>query len=116
LWSGEANFEGLRDFNLRAIFEQARAYHGPLLIVMTVCGLVYAALAYRIREVLKDQGVTFPHPSGPLVQHPTARWVLPFWGTSAAPFTGQWPLAHTLRKAHQQWLRLPENPDQQLSR
>ena len=48
-----------------------------LLMVMTVCLLVYAALEYRIRNALKDHGATFPKPKGPPVQNPTARWVVP---------------------------------------
>ena len=32
-----------------------------LLMVMTVCLLVYAALEYRIRNALKDHGATFPN-------------------------------------------------------
>jgi transposase len=46
-----------------------------LFMVMTVCLLVYAALEYRIRKVLKDQGATFPNHKGQPVQNPTARWV-----------------------------------------
>jgi transposase len=47
-----------------------------LLMVMSVCLLVYAALEYRIRQALKEQGATFPNQKGQPVQNPTARWVL----------------------------------------
>lgn len=43
---------------------------------MTVCLLVYAALAYRIRTALKANEATVPTQKGQLVQNPTARWVL----------------------------------------
>ena len=46
-----------------------------LLMVMTVCLLVYAALEYRIRTTLKDTGATFPDQKGRRIQNPTARWV-----------------------------------------
>jgi transposase len=46
-----------------------------LLMVMTVCLLVYAALEYRIRQALKDHGATFPDQKGKPTQHPTGRWV-----------------------------------------
>ena len=46
-----------------------------LLMVMTVCLLVYAALAYRIRQALKEHGATFPDQTGKRIQNPTARWV-----------------------------------------
>ena len=35
-----------------------------LLMVMTVCLLVYAALEYRIRKALKDHEATFPNQKG----------------------------------------------------
>ena len=46
-----------------------------LLMVMTVCLLVYAALEYRIRTALKEHEATFPDQKGKRIQHPTARWV-----------------------------------------
>jgi transposase len=46
-----------------------------LLMVMTVCLLVYAALEYRIRKALQDHDATFPNQKGQPVQYPTARWV-----------------------------------------
>ena len=46
-----------------------------LLMVMTVCWLVYAALEYRLRTALKAHGATLPDPKGKHIQNPTARWV-----------------------------------------
>ena len=46
-----------------------------LLMVMTLCLLVYAALEYRIRTALKEHGATFPDQKGHRIQYPTARWV-----------------------------------------
>jgi transposase len=51
-----------------------------LLMVMTVCLLVYAALEYRIRRALPEHRATFPNPKGKRVQTPTARWVLHYFG------------------------------------
>jgi hypothetical protein len=45
------------------------------LMVMTVCWLVDAALASRLRKALKDPEATFPNQKGELGQNPTARWV-----------------------------------------
>src|SRR4029450_9462160 len=45
-----------------------------LLMVMTLCWLVYAALEYRIRTALKEHGATFPDQKGKRMQNPTARW------------------------------------------
>jgi hypothetical protein len=44
-----------------------------LLMVMTVCVLVYAALEQRIRTALTGQQATFPDQKGKRLQHPTAR-------------------------------------------
>jgi len=50
-----------------------------LLMVMTVCLLVYAALEYRIRKALKEYEATFPDQKGIRIQNPTARWVFHYF-------------------------------------
>lgn len=47
-----------------------------LLMVMTLCLLVHAALEWRIREGLRQQGQFFPDQKGKPSQRPTARWVI----------------------------------------
>ena len=51
-----------------------------LLMGMTVCLLVYAALEYRIRTGLTDSQATFPSQKRQPVQNPTARWVFQYFG------------------------------------
>jgi transposase len=46
-----------------------------LMMVMTLCLLVYAALEYRLRQALKEQQRTFPNQKGQPVQNPTMRWI-----------------------------------------
>jgi transposase len=46
-----------------------------LLMVMTLCLLVYAALEYRIRKRLEEENQTFPDQKGKPTPKPTARWV-----------------------------------------
>jgi transposase len=46
-----------------------------LLMVMTVCLLVYAALEHRIRQTLAEHGESVPHQKGKPTQRPTTRWV-----------------------------------------
>ena len=46
-----------------------------LLMVMTLCLLVYAALEHRIRFTLKARQASLPDQKGKPTQHPTARWV-----------------------------------------
>jgi transposase len=79
-----------------------------LLMVMTVCLLVYAALEYRIRKALKDHDTTFPNQKGQPVQNPTARWVFQYFGgIHVLRIPEQWDLVVVnLTEQHQQLLEL----------
>jgi transposase len=79
-----------------------------LLMVMTVCLLVYAALEYRIRKALKDHNTTFPNQKGQPVQNPTARWVFQYFGgIHVLHIPEQWDLVVVnLTEQHQQLLEL----------
>ena len=82
-----------------------------LLMVMTVCLLVYAALEYRIRKALKDHAATFPDQQGRRIQHPTARWVFHYFvGIHLLCQAGQWPIVLNLTAEHQHLLRLLGQP------
>jgi transposase len=82
-----------------------------LLMVMTVCLLVYAALEYRIRKALQDHGATFPNQQGTPVQNPTARWVFHYFvGIHVLLIPGQWPLVLNLTEEHQHLLKLLGTP------
>lgn len=50
-----------------------------LMMVMTLCLLVYAAIEWRIRQALQQQAQTFPDQKGKATQQPTARWVFQFF-------------------------------------
>jgi transposase len=78
-----------------------------LLMIMTVCLLVYAALEYRIRTALKDHGATFPDPKGKPTQTPTARWVFHYFvGIHLLFIPQQWPIVINLTAEHQRLLQL----------
>jgi transposase len=78
-----------------------------LLMVMTVCLLVYAALEYRIRKALKAQQATFPNQKGQPIQNPTARWVFQYFvGIHLLCRPGEWPLVLNLTETHRHLLRL----------
>jgi transposase len=78
-----------------------------LLMVMTVCLLVYAALEYRIRKALKDHGATLPNQKGRPVQNPTARWVFQYFvGIHVLLMPREWPLVLNLTEEHLHLLRL----------
>jgi transposase len=79
--TGQVHVErGCRLLQDPQFFAASRSLNQPerlmaLLMVMTVCWLVYAALAYRIRQARKDHAATCPDHRGQRIQHPTARWV-----------------------------------------
>jgi hypothetical protein len=86
-----------------------------LLMGMTVCLLVYAALEYRVRHALKDQEATFPDQKGRPTQNPTARWVFhSFVGIHLLSVSGQWPLVLNLTEEHTNLLALLGTPYMQL--
>ena len=78
-----------------------------LLMVMTVCLLVYAALEYRIRCVLQAHGATFPDQKGKHIQNPTARWVFHYFvGIHVLFIPGQGLFVLNLTDEHQRLLQL----------
>jgi transposase len=78
-----------------------------LLMVMTVCLPVYAALEYRIRRALSAQGATFPNQKGKRIQTPTARWVFHyFMGIHVLCQVGEWPQVLNLTEEHGNLLKL----------
>jgi transposase len=78
-----------------------------LLMVMTVCLLVYAALEYRIRRALQEHGATFPDQKGKRIQHPTARWVFHYFvGIHVLYIPGQGLFVLNLTDEHQHLLQL----------
>jgi transposase len=78
-----------------------------LLMVMTICLLVYAALEDRIRQALKAHEATFPDQTGQRIQNPTARWVChDFVGIHLLYLPQHWPLVINLTQEHQHLLPL----------
>jgi transposase len=78
-----------------------------LLMVMTVCLLVYAALEYRIRRALQEHAATFPNQKGKRIQHPTARWVFHYFvGIHVLYIPGQGLFVLNLTDEHLHLLQL----------
>ena len=73
----ERGFRFLKEpwFMASSIYLQDEKRIMALLMVMTLCLLVYSALEWRIREGLQDSGLAFPDQKGNPTQRPTARWV-----------------------------------------
>jgi transposase len=82
-----------------------------LLMLMTVCLLVYASLEYRIRQAPKAQKATFPDRKGQRIHHPTVRWVFHYFvGIHILYRADQWPIVLNLTEEHQHLLRLLGQP------
>ena len=78
-----------------------------LLMIMTVCLLVYAALEYRIRIALKAHRATFPDQKGKPTQTPTARWVFHYFvGIHVLFIPQQGLIVLNLTEEHQHLLQL----------
>jgi hypothetical protein len=88
-----------------SISKSPRAY--GLLMVMTVCVLVYAALEYRIRTAMKEHGATFPDQKGRRIPNPTTRRVFHYFvGIHVLSIPGQGLMILNLTDAHQHLLEL----------
>jgi Transposase len=73
----ERGFRFLKEpwFMASSIYLQDEKRIMALLMVMTLCLLVYSALEWRIRKGLQASGSAFPDQKGNPTQRPTARWV-----------------------------------------
>ena len=105
----ERGFRFLKDpqFLASSLYLKKPARIMALLMVMTVCLLVYAALEYRIRQALKEHEATFPDQKGKRIQNPTARWVFHYFvGIHLLALPQQWPIVLNLTAEHQHLLHL----------
>jgi transposase len=108
----ERGFRFLKDpqFLASALYLKKPERIMALLMVMTVCLLVYAALEYRIRNALRDHETTFPDQKGKRIQHPTARWVFhAFVGIHVLYILGQPYVVINLTEEHWNLLQLLGN-------
>ena len=73
----ERGFRFLKDpqFVASSLFLESERRIMALLMVMTLCLLVYSALQWRIRKGLKESGQAYPDQKRNPTQRPTARWV-----------------------------------------
>jgi transposase len=77
----ERGFRFLKDpwFMANTLFLKSPKRIMALMMIMTLCLLVYGALEYRIRQTLQEQQQTFPTQLGTTTAKPTARWVFQFF-------------------------------------
>ena len=73
----EGGFRFLKspDFLVSSLYLKKAERIEALLMVMTLCLMVYAAIQHRMRHELKKQSRVFPNQKKKPCQNPTARWV-----------------------------------------
>lgn len=99
----ERGFRFLKDprFMASSFFLESERRIMALLMVMTLCLLVYSALEWRIREGLQAQDLAFPDQKGNPTQRPTARWVFERFLGIHVLFDGQRRLVLNMKERHQ---------------
>jgi len=99
----ERGFRFLKDpqFMASSFFLESERRIMALLMVMTLCLLVYSALERRIREGLQAQDLSFPDQKGNPTQRPTARWVFESFLGIHVLFEGQKRLVLNMKERHQ---------------
>ena len=77
----ERGFRFLKDpmFMASTLFLKSPERIMALMMVMTLCLLVYSALELRIRDALQANSATFVDQKGKPTANPTARWVFQFF-------------------------------------
>ena len=77
----EGGFRFLKDpwFMANTLFLKSPKRIMALMMIMTLCLLVYSALEYRIRQTLQQHQQTFPTQLRTTTAKPTARWVFQFF-------------------------------------
>lgn len=75
--SVEGGFRFLKDpwFMLDSFFVKTRRRIEALMMIMTLCLLVYNFAQYRVRKALKDRGETIPNQLGKPIDNPTVKWL-----------------------------------------
>ena len=75
--SVEKGFRFLKDpwFMLDSVFLKKPRRVAALMMVMTLCLMVYNVAQYRLRESLKAAQETLPNQKGKAIDNPTLRWI-----------------------------------------
>lgn len=73
----EGGFRFVKDpwFMVDSIFLKSPKRIEGLMMVMTLCLMVYNIAQYKLRESLKEKGDTLPNQLGKKVRNPTMRWI-----------------------------------------
>ena len=73
----EGGFRFLKDpwFMVDSFFVKTRRRIEALMMIMTLCLMVYNFAQYRVRKNLKDHGQTVPNQLGKSIDNPTVKWL-----------------------------------------
>jgi transposase len=73
----EAGFKFIKNdtFELDNVFLKSQTRIGALMMVMTLCLLVYNFAQYKLRSYLKEHNDYLPNQLGKPVQNPTSQWI-----------------------------------------
>lgn len=113
----ERGFRFLKDprFQAHTLFLKSPQRIMALLMIMTICLLVYAALEYRLRQALVNTHTTVPDQKGKPTQRPTMRWVFQlFTGIHVLLIADQAAMVLNLKPPQLQVIRLLGPPYQLL--
>ncbi len=111
----ERGFRFLKDpyFFTSSLFLKKPQRITALMMIMTLCLLVYAALEHRIRGTLLENQETYPDQKGKPSNRPTARWVFSsFKGIHVLYLDTNQTLVLNMKPHHSQLLRLLGPPYQ----
>jgi len=77
----ERGFRFLKDpkFHTDSIFLKKSERIAALMMIMTLCLLVYSALEHKIRKNLEERDITFPNQKGKPIKNPTVRWIFQYF-------------------------------------
>lgn len=77
----EKSFKFLKDPNIVAssLFVQKPERMIAIMMIMTLCLLVYSALEYVTRVRLKQENLSFPNQQGKPIQNPTMKWIFEYF-------------------------------------
>lgn len=113
----ERGFRFLKDprFQAHTLFLKSPQRIMALLMVMTLCLMVYAALEYRLRQALQDTDSTVPDQQGNPSHRPTMRWIFQFFtGIHVLVIDQQNPIVLNLKPPQQHVIQLLGPPYQRL--
>ena len=109
----ERGFRFMKDplFHASTLYLKSPKRIMALMMIMTLCLLIYSALEYRIRQTLKNADETFPNQAGKETQKPTARWVFQYFsGIHFLVIQEATMIVLNLNEHHQRLLQLLGKP------